>query len=84
MNLASAFTLLRNRTGAISTVDSLPGFVASVLAVWLVGKTGITLSDTEIAAVAAAGPVISSHAVGTVRHVYSDIMTAFQRGISNP
>lgn len=73
MNAAAiVLRVLRNRTGATSAAEALPGAVVGLLAVWLAGKAGVSLTDVEIGAVIAAGPVISSHIIGTIRHIYQD------------
>ena len=76
--------IVRNRTGATSAVEAAVGAVAFLVAVHLATKAGIELDKDEVAYIMAAGPVISSQVLGTIRHVYHDIMTAFQRGTSEP
>ena len=76
--------VVRNRTGATSAVEAAAGAVASLVAIHAATKAGIDLDKDEVAYIMAAGPVISSQVLGTIRHVYHDIMTAFQRGTSEP
>ena len=74
MNAAAiVLRVLRNRTGATSAAEALPGAVVGLLAVWLAGKAGVSLTDVEIGAVIAAGPVISSHIIGTIRHALQEL-----------
>lgn len=73
MNVAAiVLRVLRNRAGATSAAEALPGAVVGLLAVWLAGKAGVSLTDVEIGAVIASGPVISSWAIGTARRVYQE------------
>ena len=81
-SLSFIFSVIRNRTGATSAAEAAVGAVAGLLAVWAARKAGLQLGEAEVSAIIAAGPVISSQILGTARHVYNDIMTAFQRGIS--
>ena len=76
--------VVRNRTGATSALEAAAGAVASLVAIHLAAKAGLELDKDEVAYIMAAGPVISSQILGTIRHVYHDIMTAFQRGTSEP
>lgn len=76
--------VVRNRTGATSALEAAAGTAASLVAIHLAAKAGLELDKDEVAYIMAAGPVISSQILGTIRHVYHDIMTAFQRGTSEP
>ena len=74
MNAAAiVLRVLRNRTGATSAADAVPGALAGLLVVWLAGKMSVELTDVEVGAVIGFAPVASSWLIGTARKVYADL-----------
>ena len=85
--VAIVISLLRKsytKTGAISAVEAVPGALAALVAVLVCRYAKVEISDVELFAIYTAGPAISSYVLGTIRHTFNDIMTAFQRGTSEP
>ena len=80
-----------HKSGVFSAAEALPGGLAAYVAIVLAKKAGNPLSTEEVFAVYMAGPAISSYVLGILRKLLVDaakgireIMTAFQRGTSNP
>lgn len=85
--LALVISVIRksyNKTGATSAIEAGAGGLAAFIAVAGCRHFGVELSETEVGMIYSAGPTISSYVLGTIRHVYNDIMMAFQRGTSEP
>ena len=71
-----------NKTGLASGGEASVGAAAGLLLVLVLRRLKVEISDEEAAVLIAAAPVASSYVLGALRHWWTDIMTAFQRGLS--
>jgi hypothetical protein len=80
-----------HKSGVVSTTVAVPGSIAAYIAIRVADAHKVPLSMEDVFAIYMAGPAISSYVLETMRKayksaliVYTDIMTAFQRGTSEP